>query len=184
MRTLSRIVSAVALTVAACSPIEHQSNVVRPASLGKPYVAGIGDTVLDVRQTQSLPNVVGRADVFGRTRDAGRITVRLIGVEGNQAIFVRQDVAIQSNETTMSRTPLILPTSETTTMSGTVGRVPVYGTATTTGTTYIPPTPSTSYPVQAGQVQLVAPIGGSLLVEGRRVNVLRVVDGGIEYSVI
>lgn len=110
--------------------------------------------------------------------------MRLIGVEGNQAIFVRQDVAIQSNETTMSRTPLILPTSETTTMSGTVGRVPVYGTATTTGTTYIPPTPSTSYPVQAGQVQLVAPIGGSLLVEGRRVNVLRVVDGGIEYSVI
>ena len=174
---------AVVGALAGCSPIEHQSNLVKPAAMGKPYVAGIGDVVMDMRQTQSLPNVVGKADVFGRTRDAGRVTVRLIGVEGNQALFIRQDVAIQSNETTMSRTPLILPTTETTTMTGNVGRVPVSGTATTTGTTYIPPTPSTSYPIQAGEVRLAAPIGGSLLVEGRRLNVLRAVSGGIEYSV-
>lgn len=177
------IVLGLALAMAACSPIEHQSNIVKPPVLGKAYVAGIGDTVLDLRQTQSLPNVVGKADVFGRTRDSGRVAIRLVGLEGNQAIFVRQDVAIQSNETTMSRTPMAVPTYQTTNVSGNVGMVPVSGTGTTTGVAYLPPTPSSSYPIQAGQVQLSAPIGGSLLVEGRRLNVLRAVDGGIEYSV-
>jgi hypothetical protein len=37
--------------------------------------------------------------------------------------------------------------------------------------------------MQAGEVQLVAPIGGSVLIEGQRLRVLRTVDGGIEYAV-
>jgi hypothetical protein len=171
------------LALAGCGAIEHQNTLTKPAVPGKAYVAGVGDTVLDIQQTQSLPNVAGKADLFGRTRDAGRVTVRFVGLEGNQAIFVRQDVMIQSNETTMSRTPLIMPTYETSTLTGNVGRVPVSGTRTTTGSTYIPATPSSSYPIQAGQIQLTAPIGGSVLVEGQRIKVLRTVDGGIEYSV-
>jgi len=171
------------LALAGCGAIEHQNTLTKPAVPGKAYVAGVDDTVMDIQQTQSLPNVAGKADLFGRTRDAGRVTVRFVGLEGNQAIFVRQDVVIQSNETTMSRTPLILPTYETSTLTGNVGRVPVSGTRTTTGSTYIPATPSSSYPIQAGQIQLTAPIGGSVLVEGQRIKVLRTVDGGIEYSV-
>jgi hypothetical protein len=137
---------------------------------------------MDLRKTESLPNLYGKADVFGRTRDTGRVLVRFLGVDGNQAIFVRQDVVIQSNETTMSRSPIILPKYQSTSLTGNVGTVPVAGTATTTGYTYIPPAPSSSYPVQAGEVRLAAPIGGSVLVEGHRIKVLRAVDGGIEYS--
>jgi hypothetical protein len=37
--------------------------------------------------------------------------------------------------------------------------------------------------MQAGEVQLAAPIGGSVLIEGQRLRVLRTVDGGIEYAV-
>jgi hypothetical protein len=173
----------VALTLAGCGAIEQQSALVKPAVPGKAYLAGVGDTVMDLKQTQSLPNVVGKADVFGRTRDAGRVIVRFIGVEGDQAMFVRQDVVIQSNETTMSQMPLAVPNYQTSTLSGNVGRVPVSATQTTVGTTYLPPAPSSSYPIQAGQIRLAAPIGGAVLVEGQRIRILRAVDGGIEYSV-
>jgi hypothetical protein len=37
--------------------------------------------------------------------------------------------------------------------------------------------------MQAGQLQLAAPVGGSVLVEGRRLNVLRSINGAIEYSI-
>jgi hypothetical protein len=54
---------------------------------------------------------------------------------------------------------------------------------TTTGTPYVPPSPSAFTPNQAGQIQLAAPPGGSVIVDGRRINFLRPVEGGIEYSV-
>ncbi len=183
MKALALVIAAIVLAIAACSPIEQQAAMVKPALPGKAYVAGIGDTVMDLKQTQSLPNIVGKADIFGRTRDAGRVVVRFVGLEGNQAVFVRQDVVIQSNETTMSRSPMVLPTYQTSTLSGNVGMIPVSATQTTVGTTYIPPAPSSSYPIQAGQIQLSAPIGGSVLVEGQRIRVLRTIEGGIEYSV-
>jgi len=150
---------------------------------GKPYLAGIGDTVMDLRLTQSLPNVYGKADVFGRTRDGGRMTVRLVGLEGNQAIFVRQDVIIQSNESTMTQEPLVAPIIQTSSASGNVGVVPVSAARNTIGVTLLPPATAYSYPIQAGQVQIAAPIGGAVLIEGRRLKVLRGVDQGIEYSV-
>ncbi len=183
MRALALVVVGLALAAAACSPIEQQATLARPAVAGRAYIAGVGDTVLDLKQTQSLPNVAGKADIFGRTRDAGRVIVRFVGLDGNQAIFTRQDVVIQSNETTMSQTPLVLPNYQMSTVTGNVGTIPVSATQTTIGTTYIPPSSSSSYPIQAGQIQLAAPIGGSVLVEGQRLRVLRTIEGGIEYSV-
>jgi hypothetical protein len=40
-----------------------------------------------LKQTESLPNVAGKADIFGRTRDRGRVVVRFVRLEGNQAIL-------------------------------------------------------------------------------------------------
>jgi hypothetical protein len=37
--------------------------------------------------------------------------------------------------------------------------------------------------LQSGQTELAAPVGGSLLFEGRRLNMLRATGNGIEYSV-
>ena len=183
MRALALVVVGGMLAAASCSPIEQQATVARPAVAGRPYIAGVGDTVLDLKQTQSLPNIMGKADIFGRARDAGRVIVRFVGVEGNQAVFVRQDVVIQSNETTMSRDPTLLPNYQISAVSGTVGTVPVSASRATLGTAYILPTPSSSYPTQAGEIQLAAPIGGSVMVEGQRLRVLRTVEGGIEYAV-
>ncbi len=183
MRALALVVVGLALAAASCSPIEQQATVARPAVAGRAYIAGVGDTVLDLKQTQSLPNIMGKADIFGRTRDAGRVIVRFVGVEGNQAVFVRQDVVIQNNETTMTRDPTVLPNYQISAVSGTVGTVPVSAARATLGTAYLPPSPSSSYPMQAGEIQLAAPIGGSVMVEGQRLRVLRTIDGGIEYAV-
>src|SRR5262245_61913312 len=80
----------------ACSPIEQQSSLAKASLAGKTQIAGVGDTVMDLRKTESLPNIAGKADIFGRTRDTGRVLVRFVGLEGNQAVFVRQDVTIQT----------------------------------------------------------------------------------------
>jgi hypothetical protein len=68
MRAVALVVLGVVLATAACSPIEQQATLARPAVAGRAYIAGVGDTVLDLKQTQSLPNVAGKADIFGRTR--------------------------------------------------------------------------------------------------------------------
>src|SRR5580698_10416130 len=163
MRTLALVAVGLALATTACSPIEQQATMAKPAVAGRAYVAGVGDTVMDLKQTQSLPNIIGKADIFGRTRDAGRVIVRFVGLEGNQAVFVRQDVVIQSNETTTTRDPTLLPNYQISAVSGTVGMVPVSAGRATLGTAYIPPSPSSSYPMQAGEIQLAAPIGGSVM---------------------
>lgn len=171
------------MSLTACGAIEYQSDLIKPAVTGRAYLAGVGDTVLDLKQTQSLPNAFGKADLFGRTRDAGRVTVRFVGLDGHQAVFTRQDVVIQSNETTLNQGPQAVPTYQSTTATGSFGSVPVSATAGTWGIGWVAPPATQSYPLQAGQSQLAAPIGGSVLVEGRRLNVLRGVDGAIEYSV-
>lgn len=172
------------MLLSACGgPIEQQSNLVKPAVAGRPHVAGVGDTVMDLKLTESLPNAFGKADVYGRTRDAGRVTVRLVGLDDGRAIFVRQDILIQSNETTLSQGPMMVPTYQNSTLNGAVGLVPVSATRSGWGITYASPVSSHSYPMQAGQFQLAAPVGGSVLIEGRRLRVLRSVADGIEYSV-
>jgi hypothetical protein len=114
----------------------------------------------DIAQPPVLgqPFVAGAGDTVmdasGRTRDGGRVIVRYVGLERGQALFVRQDVLIPSNRATMSQMPLILP-----------------------------PSPSAFTPNQAGQIQIAAPPGGSVIVDGHCVNFLRPVEGGIEYSV-
>jgi hypothetical protein len=173
----------VAALLSACGAIEQQSSLVRPAVPGRPQVAGIGDAVMDLKLVESLPNSFGKADIFGRTRDTGRVTVRFVGLDGDQAIFVRQDVTIQSNETTLTQAPLLAPAYQVSTMHGSVGWLPVSGARSRFGLTFVPPTPAYSYPIQPGQVQMAAPIGGSVLVEGRRIRILRSVEGGIEYQV-
>ena len=175
--------SVAALLLPACSDIAYQSVLAKPATAGRPYMAGVGDTVLDLKQTQSLPNVLGKADVFGRTRDAGRVTVRFVGMDGDRAVFVRQDTLIQSNETTETQGPRPVPTYRSTTVAGSIGTVPVSANSGAIGVDWVPATPAYSYPLQQGQIQLTAPIGGSVMVEGRRLNVLRSLEGGLEYSV-
>jgi hypothetical protein len=153
----------------ACAEAAQQPDIAKLPVLGMAFVACAGDTRIDIKFTPPQP-------------DGGRVIVRYVGLERGQALFVRQDVLIPSNEATMSRMPLIVPSPQNTAGGG-VAVVPVSVMQTTTGMPYVPSSPSAFTPNQAGQIQLAAPPGGSVIVDGHRINFLRPVEGGIEYSV-
>ena len=71
--------------------------------------------------TEALPNVFGAPDIFGRRRPAGRVVVQYLGIQNGMAYFNRQSTAISSNETTMTRTPLLIPRNSQTIVNGQIG---------------------------------------------------------------
>jgi hypothetical protein len=90
------------VVLSACAPVEMRSQLDRPA--GEAY-ASTGDIVLRVQRVDDLPNVFGRADIFGRTRDRGFTELRYMGINASgMPVFRRRDVDVVTNESTMSRT--------------------------------------------------------------------------------
>lgn len=173
-----------ALLAAACGSVNEQT--VEPARAlvaGKTLQAGIGDTVLDLKVTEPLPNAFGKADLFGRTRDAGRIVVKYLGARDGRAWFGRRDIAISSNDTTMSRSPTVITSAQQSAMTGNFGTIPISAQQSTAGVAIMPAQPSTSSVTGVDTLALSAPEGGSVLIEGRTLTVLRIGDGQIAYSV-
>lgn len=171
-----------ALTLASCNSVETKTSLVTPAT-GQVRTAGPGDTVMSFQSRRALPNAFGKADVFGRTTNAGGTTVRYVGTRGRQAIFERTDVQVTSDATTMSETPLILPTTSQTNISGSVGHVPVSGTATTTSSQFIPARGSSQYATASRPIQFGLGSGQSVTIEGRTLRVVRIGAASVEYRV-
>lgn len=171
-----------ALTFSACAPVETSTNLTTPIS-GQVRAAGPGDTVMTFQSQRSLPNAFGRADLFGRTTNAGRTTIRYIGTQGSRAVFERSDIIIDSNATTMSETPLIIPQTTITTMQGSVGMTPVSGTASSTSYRYIAPRGSSQTASAQRPIQIVLGQGESVPVEGRTLRVVRVARSSVEYMI-
>ncbi len=86
---------------AACASVEQHGVVNRP--INAEAFASVGDIVLRVDVQENLPNLFGRADIYGRKRDRGFSEVRFMGLSPNgRSVFRRRDVDIQTNETTMN----------------------------------------------------------------------------------
>src|SRR5690348_4924459 len=96
----------IAGALGACGSTDKQFVTPARALAEGTHQAGVGDAVLDLKITEPLPNVFGKADIFGRTRDAGRVIVRYAGERDGTAFFARQNITINSTDTTMSRTPM------------------------------------------------------------------------------
>ena len=69
----------------------------------KETYSSVGDVLLKVTLRDSLPNVFGKADIFGRKRDRGFVEIRFMGMtpEG-RAVFRRRTVEVLTNESTLS----------------------------------------------------------------------------------
>ncbi|MEW9806420.1 hypothetical protein ABUE31_10520 [Mesorhizobium sp. ZMM04-5] len=133
-----------AMALSACAPVETRTSLTTPVANGA-MTAGPGDVVLNFQSRRALPNAFGKADLFGRTTNAGGTTVRYVGSRGGRAVFERTDVQVVSNATTMSDTPLIVPATTNTRVTGVVGHTPVTGQATSTSYRYVPPRGSSEY---------------------------------------
>ncbi|WP_298963571.1 hypothetical protein [uncultured Roseibium sp.] len=132
---------------------------------------------------RSLPNAFGQADVFGRTTSAGGTTVRYVGTRGGKAVFERTDVAVTSDATTMTETPVVHPSTTHTNISGTVGTVPVSGTATSTSYKFIPARGSSQYATQSRPIQFSLGKGQSMKVSGRALRVVDVGASSVDYRI-
>jgi hypothetical protein len=119
-----------------CAAVQQKTVVSTP--IGQSLTAGVGDVVLRAEGRESMPNIFGRADLFGRTRPTGFTTVQYGGMQGDKIVLLREGVTTQSDSTTMNSTPLIVPNQQQTVTTGNIGRTPVAATSTTTGMTYIP----------------------------------------------
>ncbi|MEL3890452.1 hypothetical protein V6B08_09255 [Ferrovibrio sp. MS7] len=170
------------LTLAACSPVETKTTLMTPG-IGQIRSAGPGDTVMAFQIQRSLPNAFGNADMFGRTVNAGRTTVRYIGTLDGRAVFERSQIAIDSNATTMSETPLIVPQTTTSSMSGSVGTTPVTATSRSTSTQVIGPRGSTEYASQTAPIHISLGAGESVPIEGKRLRVVRVTSVSVDYVI-
>ena len=67
-----------------CADVQERSHI-EGAHTGVPLVASVGDTVLRVAREKNLPNIVGKADIFGRTTPTGLETVQYLGVRDGRA---------------------------------------------------------------------------------------------------
>jgi hypothetical protein len=168
--------------IAACAPVETRTSLVTP-SAGATITAGPGDVVLSFQSRKALPNAFGKADLFGRTTNAGDTTVRYVGNRGGRAVFERTDVQVVSNATTMSETPLIVPTTTNTRVSGVVGHTPVTGQAASTSYQYVPPRGSAQYATAQRPVSFTLGVGEKVAVSGRTLGVIQVHPASIEYRV-
>lgn len=185
MRTHFLCVIVFIATVAACSPVQDRSSVAAPPP-GQQATAGVGDIVFEIRKRESLPDEFGGADVFGRTRDTGRITLRYTGVQDGRAYFVRNDTTINTNETTLSHMPTYIPMPQNSTTTGTTtgktGNQSFQSNTTTTGMIVVPPKPVSRTVTQSGDISVSAPIGGTLMIAGHQVNVIAANESSITYT--
>lgn len=168
--------------LASCAPVETKTRLMTPAS-SQIRSAGPGDVVMSFQSRKALPNIVGGADIWGRTTNAGGTTVRFVGTRGSHAVFERTDVTVESNATTMSESPMIIPQSTTTTIDGTVGMTNVYGTARSTSYRYSPPRGSSQYATAQRPVTITLGSGQSVTIQGRTLRVVSVSANALKYMV-
>jgi hypothetical protein len=102
----------IACVVSGCTPIAQQTNISTP--IGRSLTAGVGDVILRSESRESLPNVFGQADLFGRTRPAGFATIQFAGMQDGKVVLLRSGVITQSDATTMNSTGLLVSTREST----------------------------------------------------------------------
>jgi hypothetical protein len=138
--------------------------------------AGVGDTLVRVTLKESLPNALGGSDIFGRKRDRGFVEFRYMGQSPDGlAIFHRKDVAIYSNETTMSRTPMTY---------GQATITPNYaGGATVSGYT-VGPAQSTTQALPPDTIEIRLDLSRILTVEDRQIEILSAESGSVAFRIL
>lgn len=92
-----------ALTVSGCSPIEESA--ISLQANDTVLTAATGQPVLQIIQLKSMPNLFGKADLYGRRTATGAVSVLYAGVRDGQAVFTLRTIAIVTGATTMNSTP-------------------------------------------------------------------------------
>jgi hypothetical protein len=94
-----RKVSAFAAAVLLCfafpesAPTKESTKINRPENTE--IYSSIGDVLVKVNLRESLPNMFGKPDIFGRKRDRGFVEIRFMGLtDDGRAVFRRRTVEL------------------------------------------------------------------------------------------
>jgi hypothetical protein len=173
-----------AAALVSCADVQERSHIVGTRT-GTQLTASVGDTVLRVSREKNLPNIAGKADIFGRMTPTGVETVQYLGVKDGRAFFRRRTVDVETGATMMNSTPLIIPSTTTTMHSGSVnvygpngyGHGSYSGTSTSVGPpTVIPAHPPSSVVMDEGSLLLSVDLSqkpAQLSVAGKTLTVLQ-----------
>lgn len=188
MRIAFAVCMAVAAALAGCSDIEQSAKVKTSGTqIGDELVAGKGDAVIEIVNEESLPNAFGAADIFGRKRPTGTTSIIFVGGTSSYADFVRRDVTINSEKTTMNSSMMVINRSSQTFYSGSVGGTGFSGTANTyAAPIFLPPnTPAdTISGVREMRIRVATTPGrNSLTVGGKTMIVLSTSANELRYQV-
>ena len=172
------------LVVGCGGPIKETARV--SISKNTQQIAGVGDTVLTVEIEESLPNIVGEADVFGRTRPKGRVILTYLGLDGVNAGFKRTDIDIVSNATTLNSGGFSSNVSTTTFNGYSSSGNYVSGSATTYGGTTIIPS-NNEAKVAGNREQIInVPLTngrGRIIVSGQTVEIINADPSSVTYLI-
>lgn len=88
--------------LAACATIENYRALNQPA--GQVLTASVGGTIFRLNRSSDLPNVFGKADLYGGKVDRGYAELKFLGLtEKGELILSVTDIHKSSTETTMDR---------------------------------------------------------------------------------
>jgi hypothetical protein len=173
MLPLAGVITLVVVT--ACAPVETHERIAQP--MQTLMTAGIGDQVVRIDRSEDLPNAFGRADLFGRKRDAGFTEVRFVGIEDGKPVFERRDLEIRSNETTMSRSGVRVGTTSASAY-GQGNTATVQGTTTVFGAS---DDEVMALPAETLRFRVDWPIERSFVAGGRTIEIAEVSSGYVRY---
>ena len=138
--------------------------------------SSIGDVIVAVKLRESLPNVFGKPDIFGRKRDRGFVEIRYMGLtEDGRAVFRRRSVDIVSNETTMSQTPFYSGSGNVT-VTGNTAHVSTFGMGSSDATVQALPPDTIEFPMDLSKNRMIT-------VEDRLIEILSADPGGVRFIV-
>lgn len=101
-----RLAIVIALALSSCAQVERRQQLAEP--VGPVMRTPIGGTIATIMKDRDLPNAFGRADIYGRTVDAGFTRLIYRGRDADGSVLVEQvNVDVQSNASTMTRAPVI-----------------------------------------------------------------------------
>jgi hypothetical protein len=153
---------------------KDSSSVNRPEN--REVYASIGDVLVKVTLRESLPNLFGKPDIFGRKRDRGFVEIRYMGLTDNgRAVFRRRTVDIYSNETTMSRSNIRYGTG-TVTAAGNTAYVSTMSTGAAPATVQALPPDTIETVMDLAQNRLMT-------VDNRLIEILSADSGGVRFVV-
>jgi hypothetical protein len=96
----------VAFTIGGCAQVQQRQQLAEP--IGLVMRTPVGGTIATIYKDRDLPNVFGRADLYGRKVDAGFTKIVYRGRESDGSVLVEQiDIDLRSNASTLTRPPII-----------------------------------------------------------------------------